>query len=68
MVVRSSILTVVGQLVFFSLLMSCWEIAGRWSERIFFLVGTPTAVGLEFGSLLFRDGLVYHFFVTGSEA
>ena len=45
-----------------------WEIIGRSSPGVFFLIGTPSAVFSEFKQLLFVENLSYHFWITGSEA
>ena len=45
-----------------------WEAVGRSSSRMFFLIGTPLAVFSEFKQLIFVENLIYHFWVTGSEA
>ena len=63
-----SLLTIVAQVFLCSLLLGIWEVAGRWSEKVFFLVGSPVSVGLEFGFLLFEGGLIFHLFITGAEA
>lgn len=45
-----------------------WEIAGRSSDNVFFLIGTPSAVFREFKQLLFFEKLHYHFLITSGEA
>lgn len=49
-------------------LLFIWEVLGRSSSIIFFLIGTPLAVLNEFKQLLLEEGLATHFLITGSEA
>ncbi len=56
------------QLAFALIILLLWEIAGRESKDIYFLLGTPTAIASEFLDLLFKKQLLSHFFTTGSEA
>jgi len=56
------------QLCLLLFLLVIWEIAGRISPRMFFVLGTPTAVALELWKLLYREGFHVHVFVTAAEA
>lgn len=56
------------QLCFLLLLLVIWEIAGRSSPRMFFVLGTPISVALELWKLLYREGLHVHVLVTAAEA
>jgi NitT/TauT family transport system permease protein len=56
------------QLLFCLLLLLGWEVAGRTSRMVFFLVGTPGAMFREMRQLLLVDHLLRHFWITGSEA
>lgn len=56
------------QLVIAALTAVIWESIGRSSNRMFFLVGAPTAIAHEFVSLIVQSDLHRHFVVTGFEA
>lgn len=45
-----------------------WELAGRQSAQFAFLLGTPSAIALEFVKMLVHERLLWHFFITGIEA
>lgn len=61
--------TILGiQLLVSLVFLLLWEILGRSSPRAFFLIGSPSAVFSEFRQLLFEENLIYHFWITGSEA
>lgn len=49
-------------------LLIIWEVMGRSSTKVFFLIGTPLAVLGEFKQLLLTESLFDHFLITGSEA
>lgn len=68
MVIRRAKKVLALQLTLFVVLLFAWESLGRFSARIFFLVGTPLAVFTEFKQLLLVENLSYHFLVTGGEA
>jgi len=45
-----------------------WEIIGRSSNDIFFVLGSPSAILTEFWKLLIHEELLFHCYITGSEA
>lgn len=49
-------------------LLAAWEAAGRLSASFAFMLGTPSAIVGEFGTMLVDEGLAWHFLVTGTEA
>lgn len=57
-----------SQIAICLLFVSSWEFVGRSSKTAFFLVGSPTAIAMEFKRLLLSGDLVWHFVMTGSEA
>ncbi|MBF0459684.1 MAG: ABC transporter permease [Nitrospirae bacterium] len=56
------------QLIIFTGILIIWEIIGRNSKYIYFVVGTPSAILTELNSLLFKEAFHSHFIITGSEA
>jgi NitT/TauT family transport system permease protein len=46
---------------------AAWELAGRHSAQFAFLLGTPSAIVLEFIRMLLHEELLWHFLVTGTE-
>lgn len=49
-------------------MLLAWEVAGRFSASFAFMLGTPSAILSEFIKMLFDEGLIWHFLVTGIEA
>ncbi|HKR06116.1 MAG TPA: ABC transporter permease subunit [Bacteroidia bacterium] len=45
-----------------------WEVIGRSSSNIFFVIGTPSAIFKEFTTLILKDNFHIHFFTTGFES
>lgn len=48
--------------------LSIWEIAGRSSGKVSFVIATPSSAAVEFWNLLTAEGLLNHTLVTGGEA
>lgn len=56
------------QLMLVAVLCGIWELIGRISPQMLFVLGSPSTVCAEFWALLVDDHLAWHFWVTGSEA
>lgn len=54
-------------MIFLAFLMA-WEFWGRTNSNFAFVASTPSAIGKSFITLVWRDRLVMHFFVTALEA
>ncbi len=56
------------QLFIAASLLAAWEAVGRLSKSFAFMLGTPSAVVVEFVKMLVDERLAWHFLVTASEA
>jgi ABC-type nitrate/sulfonate/bicarbonate transport system permease component len=65
---RKSGLILICQIAIFAIIAGLWELVGRLSDSIFFVIGTPSSVFDELIVLVVNDGLLRHMAVTGSEA